>query len=186
MQRLRAVDTSGLGLPRKSIIGIPWRVALALIDDGWILRSPVIWQRDTSIPEPSARDRPWRTYEFVFIFAKRPKYFFNRAALSPEEDIWLIEPDRQSQSRGTHYAPYPKALVKRCIACGCPEGGIVLDPFLGGGTTISVALSMGRSAVGIDLNPQFCDLVTQQLNTPILEQQHSQTKFDGNDTRDME
>jgi len=168
MKRLRAVDTKGLGVPRKSLIGIPWRVALSLIDDGWVLRSPIVWQRKGSIPEPSARDRPWRTYEFVFVFSKKPRYYFNRGALeAKEEDIWTIEPERNSKSRGTHYAPYPRALVKKCIACGCPDGGIVLDPFVGGGTTMSVSLDMGRSTVGIELNPKFGELIVNNLSQQI-------------------
>lgn len=161
--QLRAVDGPGLGLPRKSLIGIPWRVALALAADGWTLRSSIIWVRNSAIPEPTAKDRPWRKYEFIFLFSKSPHYFFNREALQGEEDVWYIEPDRNSESRGTHYAPYPRALVRRCIEAGCPPGGVVLDPFVGGGTTMSVALAMDRSAVGVDLSPTFCDLIEQRL-----------------------
>ncbi len=160
---LRAVDGPGLGVPRKSLIGIPWRVALGLQQDGWTLRSAVAWVRSSAIPEPTARDRPWRTYEHVFLFSRSPRYFFDRAGLDGEEDVWMIEPDRNSDTRGSHYAPYPRALVRRCIQAGCPDGGVVLDPFLGGGTTMSVALSLGRSAVGIELNPAFCDLVARRL-----------------------
>ena len=166
---LRAVDGPGLGLPRKSLIGIPWRVALALQEDGWTLRSAIIWSRKSSLPEPTAHDRPHRKYEHLFLFTKGPKYFFNRDAMVNEdgvneEDIWMIEPDRNSASRGKHYAPYPRKLVERCIAAGCPEGGTTLDPFLGGGTTMSVSLETGRSSVGIELNPDFCDLVAQNLS----------------------
>ncbi len=160
---LRAVDGPGLGLPRKSLIGIPWRVALALQQDGWTLRSAVAWVRSSALPEPTATDRPWRTHEYVFLFAKSTRYYFDRTALGGEEDVWVIEPDRNARSRGSHYAPYPRALVARCVGAGCPEAGVVLDPFLGGGTTMSVSLAMGRSAVGIELNPAFCDLVAGQL-----------------------
>jgi DNA modification methylase len=163
LPELRAVDGPGLGLPRKSLIGIPWRVALALQQDGWTLRSAVTWVRSSAIPEPTAKDRPWRTYEHVFLFVKSTRYYFDRAALAGEEDVWMIEPDRNADSRGNHFAPYPRALVARCVAAGCPGGGVVLDPFLGGGTTMAVSLAMGRSAVGIELNPQFCDLVARQL-----------------------
>lgn len=161
---LRAVDASGLGVPRKSLIGMPWRVALALIEDGWVLRSPIVWVRKSAIPEPSARDRPWRKYEFIFLFSKKPRYYFNREKLAGEEDVWFIEPERKSRSRGTHHAPYPRALVKRCIDVGCPEGGVVLDPFVGGGTTMSVALELGRQAVGIEMNPSYCDFIQGQLH----------------------
>lgn len=172
MSRLRAVDGPGLGLPRKSLIGIPWRVALALQADGWILRSAITWVRKTSIPEPTAKDRPWRQYELVFLLTKNVKYNFYRDGLlvnkgtekeHREEDVWFIEPERNSIARGTHYAPYPRALVRRCIDVGCPEGGTVLDPFVGGGTTMSVALDMGRDTVGIELSKEFCQHITDVL-----------------------
>lgn len=160
---LRAVDGPGLGLPRKSLIGIPWRVALAMQADGWTLRSAIIWVRKSAIPEPTSKDRPWRKYEHIFQFSKSPRYYFNRDGLEGEEDVWHIEPDRRSLARGTHYAPYPRKLVERCIAIGCPEGGTVLDPFVGGGTTMYVAEEMGRSSIGVELNPEFCGLVADNM-----------------------
>lgn len=161
---LRAVDGPGLGLPRKSLIGIPWRVALALQEDGWTLRSTIIWVRQSAIPEPTSKDRPWRKYEHIFLLSKSPRYFFDREGLDGEEDVWFIEPDRRSLARGTHYAPYPRKLVERCINAGCPEGGVVLDPFLGGGTTMYVADEMGRSSIGVELNPDFCSLVADNMD----------------------
>lgn len=166
MSVLRAVDGPGLGLPRKSLIGIPWRVALALQDAGWTLRSDIVWVRKSSIPEPTAKDRPWRKFEHVFVLTKGVRYYFNRDALAGEEDVWHIEPERNSLARGTHYAPYPRELVRRCIAVGCPEGGMVLDPFVGGGTTMSVALEMDRDAVGVELSTTFCDHIQSVLGAP--------------------
>lgn len=160
---LRAVDGPGLGLPRKSLIGIPWRVALALQADGWTLRSDIIWVRNSAIPEPTAKDRPWRKYEHLFVFSQQPRYYFDRTGLKGEEDVWFIEPERNAESRGTHYAPYPRELVERCVLAGCPEGGVVLDPFVGGGTTMYQALELGRSAVGIELSENFCDLIRANL-----------------------
>lgn len=89
---LRAVDGPGLGLPRKSLIGIPWRVALAMQADGWTLRSDVIWNRPGSMPEPTAHDRPWNSHEHVFIFSRSPRYHFDRAGLDGDESIWTIAP----------------------------------------------------------------------------------------------
>jgi DNA modification methylase len=168
MSGLRAVDGPGLGLPRKSMIGIPWRVALALQQDGWTLRSAIIWVRNSAIPEPTSKDRPWRKYEHIFLFSKSTKYYFNRDGLQGEEDVWYIEPDRRAVARGTHYAPYPRALVSRCIDAGCPPGGVVLDPFVGGGTTMYVADEKERSSIGIELNPTFCDLIKEQMTTETL------------------
>jgi len=174
MSVLRAVDGPGLGLPRKSLIGIPWRVALAMQAAGWTLRSDIVWRRTTSIPEPTAKDRPWRTYEHIFMFTKSVKYYFDRNPLPDDEDdreqedVWCIEPDRNSLARGTHYAPYPRELVRRCISIGCPDGGTVLDPFVGGGTTMSVALEMHRDAVGVELSPAFCEHVVGVLQSDLF------------------
>jgi DNA modification methylase len=162
---LRAVDASGLGVPRKSLIGMPWRTALALIDDGWVLRSSIIWVRNSSIPEPTAKDRPWRKYEFIFMLSKARHYHFDRSRLAGEEDVWFIEPERNSTSRGTHFAPYPRELVKKCLDIGCPKGGVVLDPFVGGGTTMIEALVSGRDAVGVELSPEFCEHIKQTIRT---------------------
>ena len=53
-------------------------------------------------------------------------------------------------------APFPDELVKICLEAGCPKNGIVLDPFVGSGTTVRIANEMEMSAVGIDLNREFC------------------------------
>lgn len=152
---LRPVDAAGLGVPRKTTIGIPWRVALAMIDRGWTLRSPIVWQRDGAVPEPTAHDRPWRSYEMLFMFTKGPKYHFSREHLDGEEDIWRIS-KRPKHSRGVHSAAFPDELVEKCLNVGCPAGGEVLDPFAGSGTVLRVAAESGRPSVGIDLSEKFC------------------------------
>jgi DNA modification methylase len=159
---LRAVDASGLGVSRKTIIGIPWRVAIEMINRGWTLRCPIIWQRESSIPEPTAHDRPWRTYEMMFMFSRSPRYYFQRKALTGEEDIWKIS-TRPKSTNGVHYAPFPDELVERCLRVGCPPGGTVLDPFAGSGTVLRVALSTGHPATGIDLSEKFCRFMADQL-----------------------
>ena len=63
-----------------------------------------------------------------------------------------------------HFATYPEELVKPCILAGCPEGGIVLDPFLGSGTTASVAKTAGRDWIGIELNPAYVELAKARIN----------------------
>lgn len=157
---LRAVDKSGglgIGIQRKSIIGIPWRVAIEMCSRGWVLRSPIIWHRENCLPEPVA-DRPSRSYEYVFMFAKDRHYYFEKQPLidqKVEEDMWTIAA-RPKGTNGLDTAPYPDELVRRCLEIGCPPKGVVLDPFLGGGTTMRVALSMGHSVIGIDLKREFC------------------------------
>lgn len=162
-RQLRAVDGPGLGLPRKSLIGIPWRVALALQEDGWTLRSDIIWHRKTAMPEPTSKDRPWRRQEHIFMLVKAVKYYFNRSALNGEEDVWDIAPERFSATRGEHFAPYPSDLVERCLRAGCPDDGVVLDPFAGGGTTLAVARNLGLNSIGIDLSESFCEVMARRL-----------------------
>jgi len=166
---LRAVDKSGglgIGLQRKSIIGIPWRVAIEMSTRGWVLRSSIIWHRENCLPE-TASDRPSRSYEYVFMFAKERKYYFDKQPLVDqkiEEDTWTI-PARPGSINGLDTAPYPDELVRRCLQVGCPPRGVVLDPFVGSGTTARVALSMGHSAIGIDLKREFALYAVRQLRS---------------------
>lgn len=69
------------GVPQKCLLGMPWRVAFALIDDGWILRSDVIWAKPAPMPE-SVTDRPTRSHEYLFLLTKRPTYFYDAAAIA--------------------------------------------------------------------------------------------------------
>jgi DNA modification methylase len=159
---LRAVDASGLGLPMKSLIGIPWRVAIEMIDRGWVLRSSIIWDRLHSLPE-SVKDRPGRTYEYIFMFVKSRKYYFNQKALNGQkDDVWTIKA-RPKPTPGISTAPFPDELVQKCLDVGCPLDGNVLDPFAGSGTTLRVAIQSQRDATGIDLNSDFCSYMVKEL-----------------------
>jgi DNA modification methylase len=76
------------GLPSKSLIGIPWRVAFGLQDDGWILRSDIIWHKPNPMPE-SVTDRPTKAHEYVFLFAKSQRYFYDADAIrEPLVRVW--------------------------------------------------------------------------------------------------
>jgi len=160
--KYRAVDRPGMGLPRKSLIGIPWRVALALQRDGWVLRSAVTWRKPKALAEPSVHDRPWNTSETVFILTKRGAYWFRRKGLGGQEDVWDI-PALNAPRAYRHAAPFPEALVQRCLACGCPRHGLVMDPYAGSGTTLSAALRRGCRALGIELNRKYCQLAHRRM-----------------------
>lgn len=159
---VRAVDKKGLGVQRKTIIGLPWRVAIEMISRKWVLRSPIVWRRKATQPEPTAKDRPWRTYEMVFMFSKSPVYHFSREALGKEEDVWTITTHSKAANKEIT-AFFPEELVKRCLNVGCVPGGRVLDPFAGTGTTLRAALASGRSAVGIDVSERLCDVMAKSL-----------------------
>ena len=64
----------------KNMLGLPWRLAFQLQDAGWILRSDIIWHKPNPMPE-SVKDRPSSCYEHLFLFAKRPRYFFDGEAI---------------------------------------------------------------------------------------------------------
>jgi DNA modification methylase len=69
------------GLPPKSLIGLPWRLAFALQDDGWILRSEIIWHKPNAMPE-NVTDRPTRDHETVFLLSKQPRYYYDAKAIA--------------------------------------------------------------------------------------------------------
>jgi len=76
--------TPACGVPAKNLLGIPWRVAFALQDDGWILRSDIIWHKPNPMPE-SVTDRPAKSHEYLFLFSKNPTYFYDADAIAEEQ-----------------------------------------------------------------------------------------------------
>ena len=81
-----------------------------------------------------------------------------------KRDVWTVNVGGGYQDESkAHYATYPKKLIEPCILAGCPEGGIVLDPFNGTGTTGSVAIQWQRKYIGIDLSKDYIDMATRRL-----------------------
>ena len=76
---------------------------------------------------------------------------------SKPADVWDIIPE-DTQKRKTHFAPYPKDLCRIPILATCPEGGIVLDPFSGTGTTLIVASSLNKKSIGIDISRDYLEI----------------------------
>jgi DNA modification methylase len=65
--------------------------------------------------------------------------------------------------KGAHFATFPPDLIRTCIAAGCPSGGVVLDPFMGAGTTAVVARDLGRNYIGIELNGEYIKIAERRL-----------------------
>jgi len=161
------------GLKNKNLIGMPWRIALALQDDGWILRSDIIWSKPNAMPE-SAKDRPTKSHEYVFLLAKRQKYYYDyRSIQVPSKEggrknkrtVWQIPVGR---SPGVHFATFPQPLAEACVLAGCPEKGTVLDPFLGSGVTSLVARDCGCRSIGIEINEEYAKLAYDRLRQRSL------------------
>jgi DNA modification methylase len=200
------------GLKRKDMIGMPWRLAFALQQDGWYLRSDTIWSKPNPMPE-SVKDRPTKAHEYIFLLSKRRRYYYDAEAIkdpvtgnshargngvNPKakrdaerafnrrrktmpktrqnssfssavnrlvetrnaRTVWTIP----TQSRDDdHYATFPDELARRCILAGCPPGGTVLDPFVGRGTTVIVALRNQRNGIGIELSQKYCDMARRNI-----------------------
>ncbi len=76
-------------------------------------------------------------------------------------DVWTVATHPYA---GAHFATFPPELIRPCIRAGCPEGGTVLDPFFGSGTTGLVCDQEGRDWIGIELNPEYASLARRRLN----------------------
>ena len=80
MKDAQRMDLPDCGVPKKNLLGIPWRVAFSLQADGWILRSDIIWHRVNAMPG-SQKDRPSCAHEYIFLFSKQPRYFYDDVAI---------------------------------------------------------------------------------------------------------
>ena len=164
------------GLKPKDLIGLPWRLAFALQDAGWWLRSEVIWHKPNAHPE-SVRDRPTKAHETVFLLSKSQDYYYDIDAVrGPNQrrlrTVWDIptEPQRRNGVDDDHPAMMPMTLARRCVAITSRPHDVVLDPYAGSGTTLIAARDLGRKWVGVELNPAFVDLIERRIsaNTPSL------------------
>ena len=158
------------GLKPKDLIGVPWRLAFALQDDGWWIRSEVIWVKPNAHPE-SVRDRPTVDHETIFLLSKNQDYYYDVKAIHGPNGrrlrtTWSIptEPRKRSYSNGTnHPAAMPLEVASRCIKITSRPGDIVLDPYAGSGTTLVAARNLDRNWIGIELSKDYTDMIERRL-----------------------
>jgi DNA modification methylase len=175
------------GLKPKDLIGVAWMVAMGLQLDGWYLRNDIIWQKPNCQPE-SVKDRLTVSHEYLFMFSKEERYWFDQEAIrEPRKDgtgfknrrsVWSINTEAYAEA---HFAVFPTELVRLCILAGSGSGDTVLDPFFGAGTVGLVATELGRRCIGIELNEDYVvmarrrisavqmdldDATSRKLNTP--------------------
>ena len=218
------------GCKHKDLLGIPWMVAFALRDKvGFYLRNDIIWEKPSCMPE-AVTDRCTKSHEYIFLFAKSEKYYYDQEAimepcadqgrksyqaggrtggknkdrndndLSQRSKTWqprtknlqydwqapntmhinreLGIPDKEYTVRNkrtvwhvnscpdpcAHFAVYPEKLIEPCILAGCPKDGVVLDPFMGSGTTAKVAQRFDRHYVGFEINHEYVEIAKKKLS----------------------
>lgn len=169
---IRAMDIrppTPRGLKPKDLVGVPWRLALALQAAGWFLRADIVWNKPNCQPE-SVKDRPTRSHEYLFLFSKSEKYVYDHKALRGPNGrnlrtVWNINTHPYSEA---HFATFPPALVEPCVKLGSRPGDLVLDPFIGSGTTGLVALRTIRRFVGVELNPEYIRIAEKRLKRSFI------------------
>ncbi len=181
------------GCKPKDLIGIPWMLAFALRADGWYLRQDIIWHKPNPMPE-SVCDRCVKAHEYVFLLSKERRYYFDHKAIQEpakyagdnrgarpdsrrgtrmnsmssatgeyrnKRDVWTLP---TKPYKGAHFAAFPPDLVRPCIRAGAPQGGIVLDPFCGSGTTGATAVEEGRGYIMIDAVQEYTELAQRRVS----------------------
>ncbi|MDR1080966.1 MAG: site-specific DNA-methyltransferase [Deltaproteobacteria bacterium] len=151
------------GLKPKDLLGIPWRLAFALQNLGWYLRSDVIWNKPNAMPE-SVKDRPTRSHEYVFMLTKSDLYYYDCQAVKEKgrnrRTVWDVNTLPFS---GAHFATFPPDLVLPCVLSSSRPGDYVLDPFFGSGTVGEVSSLLDRRFVGIELNPEYVEIALKRV-----------------------
>ena len=196
--------TTGYCKP-KDLIGIPWLLAFALRDDGWYLRSDIIWDKSGNVFPESVKARCTKAHEYILMLSKCRNYYFDSEAIKEpiaessvkrakygwhgsgdngegnyaglgqiesmmgrmikpsgrnKRDVWHVNTHPYPKA---HFATFPPELIRPCILAGSRKGGIVLDPFMGSGTTAYVAKQEGRDFIGIEIQPEYESLIYERL-----------------------
>jgi modification methylase len=120
--------------------------------------SEIVWNRGGSITLNARKFAP--SHEFVYGFGT-PHYWNNNS--NTLMSVWRIATVNKDDG---HPCPFPETLVERLINASCPYGGVVLDPFLGSGTTARVAFNLGRRYIGSDISAEYCDIARRRLALP--------------------
>jgi DNA modification methylase len=176
----------------KCLLGIPWRIALKMIDEqGWILRNDIIWHKPNHMPS-SVKDRFTNAYEHIFMLVKNKKYYFNLDAVR-EKPTGRTDPitsfgryNRQGAGyrldalkgknpgdlwtintkpyKEAHFAVFPSELVVKPILSSSRPGDLVLDPFAGSGTVGEVCQRYDRNCLMFEINPDYEPLIRKRCH----------------------
>jgi len=140
---------------------IPARFSIALMDRGWVLRNEVIWQKPSVRPS-GVKTRLEQDYELLFHFTKQssPNYYYDQLKV-PGVKVGIVRPGRtvwtfhSGMNACKHDSAFAERLVEIPVLSTCPPSGVVVDIFLGTGTTGLVAAHYGRDFIGIELDKDY-------------------------------
>jgi len=180
-------------LPNKSLCMIPERFAIEMIDRGWCLRNQIIWHKPNAMPSSANDRFTVDFEKIFFFVKQPTGYYFEQQIEETKAQVieprmmkevrqeynnkykgagvkrtmtrnarttWSINTECTKEA---HFATYPQKLVEQMILAGCPENGIVLDPFFGSGTTGIYARKSNRNYLGIELNPEYVKIAKSRL-----------------------
>ena len=119
--------------------------------------------KEPAVTKPTLRDKNKEGYQADYAkgdrFSKGER-IYGADGMRNKRDVWNVN---TKPCKEAHFATYPDTLIKPCVLAGCPEGGIVLDPFMGAGTTGMVARKHGRNYIGIELNAEYIDIANKRI-----------------------
>jgi len=156
-----SVTASHKKIKNKSLCGLPYRIAIQLVDKGFIWRQQIIWQKPNPMPE-NVQDRAWQSVEYVLHFTNHGKYKFNKenfqingvnGKLRLPSQVVVASPE----PKPGHSATFPKKVVERLLLTVTDEDDLVFEPFLGSGTMLELALKHNRRFIGCDICEDFLD-----------------------------
>lgn len=147
------------GMSLKSLMMLPHRYAIACADDlGLAVRAEIVWHKGSGGSDGKARDRVRRSHEHIYHLTRRLKHGESSPVFAPPgQSVWSIHPTNGAD------AGFPERIPSLVIQSWCPEGGTVLDPFMGNGTTLVAARRLGMNAVGIDIEERCCESSARRI-----------------------
>lgn len=148
-RRRAFIDNDEAWLRYGNLLALPYRLVIALSDDGWLFRGEVIWRKRNPMPEGRCR-RPHRQHEAIYLFARTESHRFRTTP--PVGSVWEFGSEKIDGTQ--HRSRFPEELPRRCLdATGViPGQTVVLDPFSGSGTTGVAALRAGARYIGFEID----------------------------------
>ena len=165
-KRRAFIDKRVSWLQYGNLLALPYRLVMALCDEGFLFRGEIVWRKRNPMPEGRCR-RPHRQHETIFLFASREDHSFRIAP--PVPSVW--EFSNEKIDGPAHFSRFPEELPRRCIEAYSKTGEdvVVFDPFSGSGTTGIAAIKAGCSYLGFEIDEAQAEASNERLKKSIFE-----------------